>query len=322
MMSDEFVRNKISARKPQAPSRSKEVNNKYYNMDNPRRGVAAIFNHASFDNSLINHRLGSDKDIESLRRTFGNLGFNLQFFIDLTFSEITLALSSISQMDHSKCDCFLLVFMSHGLEGKVRAKDVVFDVNHLWSYFTPERAPSLANKPKIFVIQACQGHGRMSGVKVADEGSEITTLIPSYVLPSSPDFLLALSTIPGYVSWRSPTAGSWYIQTLCAYLDRKGTEQDLLTLLTHVGRRVAIDYSAIDIRDNGVGGVVKKQIPSIISFLVKKVQFTRKAPKNICGNKRRIDHEDRSDDSDTALEGKKIKLDNDSEKNADTLNKN
>uniref|UniRef100_T1GQM5 Caspase family p20 domain-containing protein n=1 Tax=Megaselia scalaris TaxID=36166 RepID=T1GQM5_MEGSC len=70
---------------------------------------------------------------------------------------LPLNLQIASQFDHSKYDCFLLVVMSHGLEGKVYAKDMAYPVGRLWQPFLGDSCPSLINKPKLFFIQACRG---------------------------------------------------------------------------------------------------------------------------------------------------------------------
>ena len=42
----------------------------------------------------------------------------------------------------------------------------------------------------------------------------------SQPFPGEPDFLLGYSTVPGFVSYRSMTKGSWYITKLTEILDK------------------------------------------------------------------------------------------------------
>ncbi len=51
-----------------------------------------------------------------------------------------------------------VVVMSHGAtHGRVFASDGDFiDVETIMGHFTAEAAPALANKPKLFVFQACR----------------------------------------------------------------------------------------------------------------------------------------------------------------------
>ena len=71
--------------------------------------------------------------------------------------------------------------------------------------------------------------------------------------------------------------GSWFIQALCEELHLHGRNRDLMTLLTFVCRRVAIDY-----RSNVPGNEemdLKKQVPSITSTLTRLVYFPRNQQK-------------------------------------------
>ena len=80
------------------------------------------------------------------------------------------------------------------------------------SEFNAEWCPSLANKPKIFLVQACRGSqkGEFPGPN-ADNILSDSTLSRSR-LPKESDFLLAYSSVPGYVSFRMPDSGSFFIQ--------------------------------------------------------------------------------------------------------------
>lgn len=76
----------------------------------------------------------------------------------------------------------------------------------------------------------------------------------------------------GYYSWRNTSRGSWFIQALCMELKENGTRYDLLTLLTFVSQRVAIDFES-NSPDN-LTMHLQKQIPCITSMLTRLVQFT------------------------------------------------
>jgi len=65
--------------------------------------------------------------------------------------------------------------------------------------------------------------------------------------------------------------GSWFIQALCEELRLHGRTHDLMTLLTFVCRRVAIDYRS-NVPYNPDMDLMK-QIPSITSMLTRLVYF-------------------------------------------------
>ena len=85
------------------------------------------------------------------------------------------------------------------------------------SEFNAVRCPSLANKPKIFVVQACRGPEKEVFLDPTDDrqidNNKLTdsTLSRSRV-PKESDFLLAYGSVPGYVSYRMPDSGSLFIQ--------------------------------------------------------------------------------------------------------------
>jgi len=61
------------------------------------------------------------------------------------------------------------------------------------------------------------------------------------VFPPETDFLLAFATVPGYVSFRSPTSGAFFIQELVEVIEKYHGSHHLLDMLTEVTRRV-IDH--------------------------------------------------------------------------------
>ena len=58
--------------------------------------------------------------------------------------------------DYSSTDCFVLAIMTHGCLDNVYSTDgkTIF-IRDIVKFF--EGVPSLALKPKVFLIQACQG---------------------------------------------------------------------------------------------------------------------------------------------------------------------
>lgn len=90
-------------------------------------------------------------------------------------------------MDHSDNDCLVVIVLSHGelvpfmdyasgdesntilshdLMSYVHSRDTKYPLQMIWSYFTDEGCPSLKNKPRIFLIQACQGSQTDPGMKM------------------------------------------------------------------------------------------------------------------------------------------------------------
>lgn len=175
-------------------------------------------------------------------------------------------------MDHSNHDCLIVAVLSHGELGLLYAHDTPYKADTIWSYFTADKCPTLAGKPKLFFIQACQGDRLDGGTTLKDRTETDGPGTTSFRIPTHADFLIAYSTIPGFYSWRNTTRGSWFMQALCLELRENGTRYDILTLLTFVSQRVALDFES-NTPDNATMHQ-QKQIPCITSMLTRLVKFT------------------------------------------------
>ena len=132
--------------------------------------------------------------------------------------------------------------LSHGNEGILYGYDHSYPAHKIWEPFTADkwvnvilslitiiisRSSSLAGKPKLFFIQACQGSKMDSGTEVGHTllkwqpifalpkvkmARTMTDSLATYRTPLYADFLLAHSTVAGFYSWRNTVSGSWFIQ--------------------------------------------------------------------------------------------------------------
>ena len=64
------------------------------------------------------------------------------------------------------------------------------------------------------------------------------------------------------------------MQSLCQVLQEHGHEEDLLSNMTRIARKVAFDFQSYNPGDLAMHD--KKQIPYITSMLTKKVYFQKK----------------------------------------------
>ncbi|XP_077469716.1 caspase-9 isoform X3 [Stigmatopora argus] len=232
-----------------------------YKMDANPCGRCLIINNVDFKpQSDLSNRNGSNIDCDKLERRFKALNFLVEVKTNLKQRGIKHELSELSKKDHSSYDCCVVVILSHGTEGK----------------------------PKLFFIQACGGDERDSGCEVpSDEVEESsmggaddqTDAIPSSsssdslstsdepdagaTLPTPSDILVSYSTFPGYVSWRDPQSGSWYIETLDRILEENAATDDLVTMLMMVNHEVS---------QNSAKGIYK-QMPGSFNFLRKLLYF-------------------------------------------------
>ncbi|XP_021935870.1 caspase-1-like isoform X1 [Zootermopsis nevadensis] len=247
-----------------------------YNMKHKRRGKAVIFSHDKFADKSVPSRDGSHADIHSLEITYKALGFEVTTYDNLLHTEIRNVINSLAEEDHSDADCVMVTVLTHGQgTNYLHAKDVLYNVDMLWSPFTADSCGTLAGKPKIFIIQACRGDKLDPGVRLKQRSrTETDSISSSYKIPTHADFLIAYSSVEGYYSWRNPDEGTWFIQCLCKELQEQAATRDLLNILTRTSRRVAVDHESYN--DKVPWQHQQKQVPSFNSMLIRDLYFRPK----------------------------------------------
>ncbi|XP_010222877.1 PREDICTED: caspase-8-like [Tinamus guttatus] len=250
-----------------------------YKMTSRPRGVCLILNNHNFERNgaeVAGHKLkdrkGTDVDAAALSKVFSKLHFKIAEHKDLTAKEIHNVVKKYQNEDHKDKDCFVCCILSHGKKGIIYGVDgQEVPIQELTTYFTGQNCHSLAGKPKVFFVQACQGDARQQGVVIevdsTGQDSSVETdgrLQPDFI-PSEADFLLGMATLQDYVSYRSPSHGSWYIQSLCQHLENSCPRgEDILTILTAVNEEVS---RKLDKQNAG------KQMPQPSFTLRKKLIF-------------------------------------------------
>ncbi|NXE77446.1 CASPA protein, partial [Cochlearius cochlearius] len=218
-----------------------------YKMDRPHRGFCLVINNVNFDRSL-QERKGSCKDAGELERVFTWLGLDVRMYTDLTSQEIKNLMRTWQHLqDHKDRDCFICCILSHGESGAIYGKDEeLVSIRTIMSHFTAKQCPQLAEKPKLFFIQACQGKEIQCPVyveadaRIPDLSSMQRSVSPFESIPEEADFLLGMATIDGYASFRHIQQGAWYIQALCSKLQLLVPRgEDILSILTEVNEDVS-----------------------------------------------------------------------------------
>lgn len=241
-----------------------------YKLETFEKRRIYIFNHMKVPGYTDRH--GTEKDVEYLQKVFGKLNFEIMTYTDLTEEEIFDKLNETRSIDFSHYGCLGVAVLTHGSDnGSLMSKDMEYKEGRILNYFKSDRNPSLATKPKFLIVQACRG-GKMSeaaqirfqaGKVVTDFGDEVQP----YTIPVEADILLLHSSYYGNTSFRNPDEGSWFIQTLCTYIEKHSQELDLESIMKLVKRDVAIgkQYDTIDRGRNEV--VTYKQMPILTSTL-------------------------------------------------------
>ncbi|XP_061652401.1 caspase-8 isoform X2 [Phyllopteryx taeniolatus] len=226
----------------------------YYPLNHIPCGLCVIINNEEFLGTQLKKRSGTREDEEALESLFSRFGFSVIVHSNLTAEEIREKLRIIASRNFSEEDALVVCVLSHGEHGCVYGTDEEkVSLRELTQPFTSGFAPTLAGKPKLFFIQACQGGGYQTGTLPsppkpregeyrrshleADAGP-----IHAETVPSDADFLLGMATVPECKSFRNKHTGSIYIQELCRQLRRSAEssrEEDILSILTRVNREVS-----------------------------------------------------------------------------------
>ena len=252
-----------------------------YRMSSTPRGYCIIINNMNF--TSMKDRPGSNWDAQALQDVFGNyLGFHVEPFKDLSSKEIRTLMQNLQDKDHSKLDCLVVAILSHGENGNVYGTDgVMVSVECITGYFSGTQCPSLGGKPKVFIMQACRGKKFDYGAHVVatdgpdgDDPRELEEIVMTedetdgggyeMALPEEADYILAYATTPGYVSWRNSAFGTWFIKALTDVLREQAHQEDFLSMLTEVNRKVAEEFESRG---------KNKQMPAPVTMLRYKLYF-------------------------------------------------
>lgn len=255
-----------------------------YPMNASPKGVCVIINNRNFivaandpQSKEMPERRGTDVDASNLQELFRKLDFVVEYHENLTDTGMMQLLVDVAHnIDHKDYDCFVCCILSHGVLSHLYGTNGrLVPIKDLTSVFQTNRCPSLAGKPKLFFLQACQGRDKMAGGEIERDACPPPGNLNENVetdnndremIPNESDFLVGYATVPGYVSFRSRNHGSWYIRKLCELVEKYSERHDLLSILVKVNEEVARGNAHVD------GGIFK-QTPAPVVTLRKKLYF-------------------------------------------------
>ncbi|XP_052463305.1 caspase-3-like isoform X1 [Carassius gibelio] len=234
-----------------------------------------------YSDADLKKRNGVKRDTRRLHKILSKLSFSVDIRMDLEAHEIYEAFKAESEKTVK--DCFVGIISSHGEEGVVFGADGrAVKLAEIYSYF---ESPSMADKSKLFLIQACRGHGLDGGVEVEtdssfsdeedknknacrghglDGGVEVDGMFELFSIPI--DTAVMYATSPGYGAFMHPL-GSALIQTLCDLLEKEGgPDLEITRLLTQLNYQVAYNFES---RGKLLGG--KKQMPCFVTRFTREV---------------------------------------------------
>ncbi|XP_039999901.1 caspase-8-like [Xiphias gladius] len=256
-----------------------------YLLNSQPVGLCVIINNENFMDGTV--RSGTNKDAQCLAEVFSWLGFRVLMYKDQTQDQMDRALKCLASLsDHSQLqefnvkewigsrfidlqqtpkhgDAFICCILSHGKRSVVSGTDrKPHSIKQIIATFKATDQSALTGKPKVFLIQACQGGQIQSGVPLngldADES-------PSLFIPEEADVLVAMATVEDHLSFRHKTDGSWFIQSLCQQLKEGCPRREDITTILH-----RVNYDVSQKEGSGEPGAVK-QMPEVRFTLRKRL---------------------------------------------------
>ncbi len=129
-----------------------------YKTNHSKRGLALIFNHEQYDPKLgLKQRCGTSNDRNRLAKILReSFGFKVQLYDDLTYQKMEKVIKRAGKKNHVDRDCILIVILTHGDRHWLFARDRQYQLDWLWPILDVDNCPSLAGKPKLFLVQVSQ----------------------------------------------------------------------------------------------------------------------------------------------------------------------
>lgn len=233
--------------------------NEEYRMESIPRGLLLIINNKNFQQDS---RDGTEFDCINLNNLFKQLGFYTDVKENLTAQAIKDTLQQLANLELLNfVDCLAVAIFSHGSgENLLGVDDVAVSVNEVFAPFFTQNCPALRSKPKFFILNACRGDIEDNGGPPASGFCNATTVKTDVTLvqpktcnmdrmPNMTDFLIAYSTVPGYVNWRDRFNGTWFIQEFVKVFFKHAHDTDVVRMLVKVNQQVSSinEHSSVQI---------------------------------------------------------------------------
>lgn len=180
----------------------------------------------------LSDRNGTEHDMKALKNLFGDLKYQVECAEDLSHIDILKSVDRATKKA-AKENGLIVCILSHGHEGVVYGSNSIpvriKDIRGLMA------SKLLLSKPKILLIQACQGDNLQKSAKKIVPTTELDAPSSSTISGSLfADFLTFWSTIEGFASVRHIDNGTWFIQELVEKIKELHVNQHFIDICTTV----------------------------------------------------------------------------------------
>lgn len=225
-----------------------------YSMESKNnRGVFFMANIVNFETEK--KRNGADEDAYSLLSLFKQMNFKLHAYKDTSKQQFFQKLDELlCSKEIQDSECFVMALMTHGylaygtqwvsFHDGLRAK-----INTILQRFDHKNCPYLIGKPKIFILPFCRGelleNVLRNKIQIESIGSNIVegcinckNSDHSKIVGQMSDVIICYATKEGFVAFREPDKGSWYIQMFVETMAKFAYNTSFEDILKIVHRRV------------------------------------------------------------------------------------
>ena len=250
--------------------------------DKPNRGMSIVINIQKFPDET-KYRHGSEHDVQKLKNIFADLlGFTFMSFTNLTASSVRQLLKAVAKVDCNEHQCFILAMLSHGDTTSIQCSDgETLDFDEIYASFSARNSPTLAGKPKIFIIQCCRGerfnmmqtHRRARGRIASDHTAlpDAPSTPHEKCVPESCDIIAIHAASLGYKSFRDENDGSVFIEALSSTFDKYKTGIDLVTMITRMNETYS--QKCFDFKDKEISQVATVESSLTLDLYLPPIQW-------------------------------------------------
>ena len=101
---------------------------------------------------------------DKLIATFQKLDFDVISYENCTDTDMVQIMQRMVFEDHTNYDCFVCCILTHGVQGSLYGTNgLTVPIRDMTGPLRAQSCPSLAGKPKLFFMQACQGREKQEG---------------------------------------------------------------------------------------------------------------------------------------------------------------
>ncbi|XP_040394319.1 caspase-7-like [Cygnus olor] len=197
---------------------------------------------SSASDEALGARRGAKREAEKLSNALSELNYEVKLMHNRTAKEMEDLYQQECSCEHG--DFFVSIISSHGEEGAVFGSDCKpLKLTRIFRILSPQNCPVLAERPKVFFIQACRGGTLDQGVFLETDGGQPEPCSFSEYLRIPPNTAVMFACSPGYGAFLNPS-GSSFLQALLRALDGEERSLALSRLATRLNGDVALHFQA------------------------------------------------------------------------------